>query len=634
MKYVVVILFLIFYTYIMVSNDIYKTSYEEGEYEGYFIVKNIDIGDKVTIESNEVIIYYYEDINDINIGDKIYVSGTIKKPSENTIFNLFNYKKYLKSRNIYYILEANEISVKEKNTNVFYKFKNYLIDKIESNPNESYLKAFILGDKSKINDNVLTSFNENGISHLLAISGMHVSLLTILLSKILKKDLFCNIFLIFYAFLAGFTPSVIRAATTFIFRKRLKQIDILIILISIFIIYNPFIIYDIGFLFSFTISIYLCFFGNVKNKNYFIKLFKISLLCNVVSLPILINNYFYINLTSVFMNMIFVPIVSLFIFPLVLITLFLPINITFILGSMENLSLFLNQFNLIYSMKSLNMFFIFLYYLIITISIYKYKLLIVILIFIHINYKQFDSSNYLTMIDVGQGDCFLFEINNKTVLIDTGGNMFSDYNMAENKIIPYLRSRGINKIDYLILSHGDYDHLGEALNLINGFKVNNVLLNSNEINRLEQEIIDSDVNYKLIDKTTIMIDKYKFSFINNSYEDENDSSLVFYTNIDSYSLLFTGDISSDIELKLIDEYDLTNIDILKVAHHGSLTSTDINFVNKLNPKYSLISVGKNNYGHPNIDVLNNLKNSKVYSTLENGSVLINLKTKEIVTCFN
>ncbi len=245
------------------------------------------------------------------------------------------------------------------------------------------------------------------------------------------------------------------------------------------------------------------------------------------------------------------------------------------------------------------------------------------------------------MIDVGQGDCFLLELNNTNILIDTGGVLnYSEgwaykesYNMALNKIIPYLKSRGINKLDYLILSHGDQDHLGEALNLINNFKVNKIILNSYNNNYKELEIINSKTDYINISEAELKVDNHTLKFINQAYNDENEDSLVLLINVNNKNLLFTGDIGEKAELNLLKNYNLPQIDYLKVAHHGSKTSSSLSFIEKINPQISLISVGENNrYGHPNQQVLDNLKNSVIYQTALDGSVLINLDNEKIITC--
>ena len=119
------------------------------------------------------------------------------------------------------------------------------------------------------------------------------------------------------------------------------------------------------------------------------------------------------------------------------------------------------------------------------------------------------------------------------------------------------------------------------------------------------------------------------------YDNENDNSSVIYTKLNNHKLLFMGDAGIEVEEDLIEKYNLQNIDVLKVGHHGSKTSSGKEFINEINPKYGVISVGKNNrYGHPNDSVLDNLENSKIYRTDIDGSILFKIKNNKlkIETC--
>ena len=185
-----------------------------------------------------------------------------------------------------------------------------------------------------------------------------------------------------------------------------------------------------------------------------------------------------------------------------------------------------------------------------------------------------------------------------------------------------------------ISPHGDFDHMGEAINLVENFKVEKVIFNCGEFNELEKELI------KALDKKKIPyyscveelnIDDNKLYFLNNGdYGNENDNSNVIYTELNNYKFLFMGDAEIDVEEDLIDKYNLQDIDVLKVGHHGSRTSSSEEFIDEVNPKYSIISVGKNNrYGHPNKEVLNNLENSKTYRTDQDGSIIFKIKNNKL-----
>ena len=187
--------------------------------------------------------------------------------------------------------------------------------------------------------------------------------------------------------------------------------------------------------------------------------------------------------------------------------------------------------------------------------------------------------------------------------------------------------------------HGDYDHMGESLNIVNNFKVGNVILNCGSLNELEQNLIT------ILDKKHIKYSKcinqldispIKLYFLNSGeYDNENDNSNVIYAKLNDYKFMFMGDAGVEKEKDILNKYNISVIDVLKIGHHGSKTSSSKEFITKIKPKYSIISVGKNNrYGHPNKEVLENLKDSKIYRTDQDGSIMFKIKNNKlkIKTC--
>ena len=185
----------------------------------------------------------------------------------------------------------------------------------------------------------------------------------------------------------------------------------------------------------------------------------------------------------------------------------------------------------------------------------------------------------------------------------------------------------------LMSPHGDNDHIGESINIVNNFRIGKVVLNCGPFNNLEKKLI------KVLDKNNIEytscinnidLGNNKMYFLNTRiYSNENDNSQVSYIKINNYKFMFMGDASSITEYNILNKYNIGQIDFLKVGHHGSDTSSSKNFINRIKPKYSLISVGKNNkYGHPKQVVLNTLKNTKIYRTDLDGSIEIRLNNNE------
>ena len=185
----------------------------------------------------------------------------------------------------------------------------------------------------------------------------------------------------------------------------------------------------------------------------------------------------------------------------------------------------------------------------------------------------------------------------------------------------------------LMSPHGDNDHIGESINIVNNFRIGKVVLNCGPFNNLEKKLI------KVLDKNNIEytscinnidLGNNKMYFLNTRiYNNENDNSQVSYIKINDYKFMLMGDASSITEYNILNKYNIGQIDFLKVGHHGSDTSSSKNFINRIKPKYSLISVGKNNkYGHPKQVVLNTLKNTKIYRTDLDGSIEIRLNNNE------
>lgn len=647
-----------------------------------FIGEILDVkikNEKITIKLNtdeKILINYYikknENYSNLKIGSIIKVEGKLDYPKKNTNFNLFNYKNYLLSEKIYFVLTANKITYIKDTDNIFFKAKNLLINYINNFKTKDYLYTFILGNTSLLEQDTKESFQNNGISHLFAVSGMHITLISTLLMYLLKKitknhdiSYIITIFiLLFYTFITNFSSSILRAFLLFLliyinkkFKFNLKTIEIIMLILLILLMYNPFYIYSIGFKFTFIISIILILFSKKINnfKNYFSKLLMTSLISFFVSLPIVINNFFEINLISPLLNLIFVPFISIIIFPFSLISLIFPFldNIFYIIVKfMENISIYINNtlsINII--IGKMNLIMIVIYYLLTLICLnkvlvkkYIYVLPIITLILIYSNINYFNKNLIVTMLDVGQGDSLMiaFPNNKSNILIDTGGIVNftkTNYEISTSTIIPYLKSIGIKKINYLVLTHGDFDHMGEAINFVNNFKVDKVILNCGSYNDLEKDLI------KVLDKKKIEyyscikelnIDNNKLYFLNTKeYDNENDNSNVIYTELYGYKFMFMGDAGVGKEKDILNKYNLSNIDVLKVGHHGSKTSSSKSFINETNPKYSIISVGKNNrYGHPNKEVLNNLENSKIYRTDQVGSIMFKIKNNKlkIETC--
>lgn len=467
------------YTKYYIKESIYT---DETNFTGIVYKKKIT-ENKTTfyIKSKEnLVINYYNDFEeDVSLGDKIYVEGILKVPNNNTIPDQFNYKKYLYNLDIHYTVTATKIEKISRNTNIIYYLKNKINKRIDSITKSSeYLKIFILGDTSSVDENIIESYRENGISHLFSISGMHISLFASIILYVLKRISYNNyynysiviLFLILYSLLVGSSASVMRSLIMYILfsinkvlNLKIKNIDIMCIVLIIILIINPYYLYDISFQYSYLISFSLVLYSykikRINNKIY--KSLYTSLISFLISFPICIYNFSQINFFSIILNIFLIPLVSIIIFPLSLISFLFP-QISYILNIfiniMENISLIISkyQFGIVHFPKP-NIILIIIYYIFIILFLYNKKYIFLFLIIFYQKIEIYINPNLeITILDVGQGDSTFikFPYNKGNILIDTGGIINSNYKIVENKTIPYLNSLGVNNLNYLIITHG------------------------------------------------------------------------------------------------------------------------------------------------------------------------------------
>ena len=656
---ILLIIHIIFVTYITK----YQSKYSNDNTITGIVKKITNKNNKLSllIQNDEQILveyYYQEELPNIEIGDKIKVFGNKKEIREVTIPNNFDYQKYLYNHKIYLVFNALDYKIIAKNNNIINKVKNYLNKRIANN---TYLSLFILGDKTNLDSDIYNNYQNIGVAHLLAISGLHLSIILLFLNKILffitkRIKLFIIVsFLLIYAYIINYPPSFLRVllfySLSFINQEyylNINRIQLLFLTAIILLFINPFYFFDIGFIFSFSTVFGIMISSKYLHYSYFKNLLLISLISFVFTFPIVVNLNYEINLITFLANLILVPLISFIIYPMTLISLIIPIidkllNILIIV--MESITSILSMITFTkIIIPKLTPLFIIIYYITIILLIYFNKtklfwilpLLVTIYTFISICRTNLS----IIFFEVGQGDSSIIITPhlNSITMIDTGGIVKSNYHPSNN-IMTYFKSIGISKINNLIITHGDYDHMGEARNIVNNFKVEKVIFNCGPYNDLEQELIKV-LNKKKIKYYSCIkelnIDKNKLYFLQTKeYDNENDNSNVIYTELNNYKFMFMGDASINTEKEILNKYNLPDIDVVKVGHHGSKTSSSNEFINEINPKYSIISVGKNNrYGHPNKEALNNLEKSRIYRTDEDGSIMFKIENNKlkIETC--
>ena len=649
-KYILLLILIIIIS-IFRTKDIDKSIYNINDNKFYGIVETYEYKDTYitfTIKDKEKLKcnYYLKNNEKINInyGDKLYLTGNLKKPKNNTIPNTFNYKKYLNNNNIYYILEVDKINKQISSKNLIYIIKNKIQNRLNKYDIKGYLNAFIIGNKNNIDNETYTNYSKNGIIHIFSISGMHISLMASIilniLNKLKKSDknvLFVIVFLIIFLILTNYQASITRSIIFYIIlnlsklkKLKLSSLDSLSIAISLILLFAPKFINNIGFLYSSTVSFSLLYFKDKFNKNYILNLLYVSFISFLVSLPITVSLNYQVNILSIFINIIFVPLVSFILYPLSLLTFIFPFLIqlfNLFINITEYISNFISNINIFnIPIPKLNMLTIALYYLLIYISLSKNKKVYIILLIYILALKYInvlDNNYYVYFLDVGQGDMVLIKKESTCIVIDTGPkNYNSNYNITDNHI-KFMHSIGINNIDLLVISHGDNDHIGNATYLLNNFKIKKIMINEGEINNLESKLPKD----KIIKKYNKKINFYKIN--HKLFDNENSNSIVNYLNAYNIKFLFMGDASIETELDIINKYSL-KVDVIKIGHHGSKTSSDKKFINTINPKYSIISVGKNNrYGHPNKEVLDNINKTKILRTDIDGTIEFIIKKNKL-----
>lgn len=534
--------------------------------------------------------------------------------------------------------------------------------------------ALTTGNSQYITPNELSLIRQLGISHLFAVSGTHVGILLSLLYLILKRlpmplavvKIIILCLLPIYLIFAGDAPSaqraVLMASIVLIFSKLLLLNGITILSLSYIALslYAPELHYHLGFQFSFTICFFLILSQKwLSKQNLYLVLWKTTLVSFYGTLSISYHHFNEIQWQSIITNIVFVPLYSFIIIPFAFLTIPMYLISPHIIENISILPNTLFQFQeaLLQMFQPLTKFhwvianygepgFLiitfcsFISMLLLNLKKYRYFLIFtVIAIFFSIVFKP-SFTDEMILIDVGQGDAILFKSRtHKTLLIDTGGQLphlkqRSNFNITERKLYPTLKSKGITQIDYLLITHDHADHMGELKELADKVTIKNIIINPHHFNRdLLHEVIDitkseQAILHSAFELKTLKLDEFQFQFLNatiKNSENPNEHSIITLANIYNNRILLMGDATVANEDLLRQKYNIPKINILKVGHHGSKTSTSENFLATIRPEIALISSGKNNmYRLPHPEILERLSKQDIatYNTAENQNLTI------------
>lgn len=663
---------------------------EEGSYNNKYRFKNE--------EDDDFLLYIPTDYI-INENTIITFTGELELPTKQRNKGGFDYSKYLYSQNIYgsiYISNTNTIEIVEEN-------KFHLISWIQDNifkilgqvlPKEELgiLIGMLIGDTALISEDIEESFQKSGITHLLAVSGSNVAYIILATKTVFQKLIgrnFANYVTIFmvilFVLISGASPSVVRAgimANILILSEILSRAPdtySTVATTAIFILlYNPFIICDIGFLLSFGGTLGILFLNQKITetmKNKFPKIsetsfgkivfesLSVTLAAQLFLLPVMWYFFNQISIVSILTNLLVGPftgiitILGLIVYFIGLISTSIAQVLSYSIYVLISFIIFISQLCSEIPYGTLQfptptILFILTYYLVLYLIFSKnnnkghLKFLVFILVIIQVFFKIFPSF-YLEihMIDVGQGDSMLIQTRHgKNILIDGGGSENSSYDVGEKVLVPYLLDNTNGIIDCMMISHFHEDHAEGCITVLKELKVKQIVIGTQPImTTLYKEVLKL-ANEKKIPIITLVagdcinIDEVKFKVLFPKKEieiqgDLNNNSMVIKMQYYETSLLLTGDIEDKTEKMILEEdniKDMLDIDILKVGHHGSQTSSIEDFINKVTPKIALIGVGVNNkFGHPHEIILERLErvNCRIFRTDESGEITLKINKK-------
>jgi len=575
----------------------------------------------------------------------------------------FNYLQYLKNKKIFLqgwnLKNINLIQRKNQIKNILIQFKLSMLNNINnlfSKNNAAFIKSILLGEKEYLSYQQENLLRTVGASHILAISGLHMGIIILCFSSILFKIFskrinalyLLSLFSLIYIILVGTSVSIVRAALLallFLFSSEFNRegdfLNIISVTLIINLILDPSALFTVSLQLSYLLVLALFYITPLLSQ-LLTPVLAVSFSAQLASIAVTayyFNEYAYLALITNLWLIPYITILLPFIFGLTILSLisysfFEPLafivetGLNFLFKGLELMTVFQER-PLVIAKPGL--FLIVIYYLLlfslpylfqkryIYIRARKYliwqKIIPIILIIIIISFFINPSSNKLEVnfIAVGQGDGILINFpNGEVMLVDTGppGN---DGRSIEYNIISFLNNQGIKNIDYLMLSHFDADHAGGMPHLFKRKKVKRVLIppfkKKTELhNTLEAEIKKKKISLNFLNsKMMFKIADCKIDILNpelnNLREDRNENSIVFLLTHQNNSFLFTGDLSKEGENKIIQKYKLADVDVLKAGHHGSKNSSGSEFLDQINPKIVIISVGRNNFGHPAAEVI-------------------------------
>ena len=591
----------------------------------------------------------------------------------------FNVRNYYKSLKVDFKIYEDWVEVTDVNNNLLYELGDKITAKLTKNfysiAKERYASVFcamLLGNKDDLDEHIGNLFSGSGIGHILAISGLHISVIGMGLYRFIKRMglgywlsmLISGAIILYYGMITGNGVSTIRALIMFWVATYSNVVGRTYDLVSaaslagiLMLMDCPLLIFNGGFWLSFMaiagvggINPVVVKVLNVKNK--LLRAFVSGISIQLATVPVIMYLYYEIPVYSILINLVVVPLVT-YVMVFALIGGIVGCFNEFLGRFCVSVAVYILKLYEVLCEKSLelpgavwlcgkpSLWQLIIYYLLLFLFLQlciirsQRRYFMGVLLCLVIIILRFNNSFETVFLDVGQGDGIYIRNGDWAMMVDCGSSDNSF--LYEYSLKPFLQSEGSGELGYVFVTHTDSDHCSgiKALLEENKFCIKNLVLPITE---------DVDENHnELLELAGLRGTKIVYIHAGMSLEmyglkieclhpereyvpdDKNGNSIVLLISYKDFSMLLTGDISEKEEVVI---ENFPEVDILKVAHHGSKYSTSEDFLYRLKPKYGIISCGKDNsYGHPNVEVLERLKEFKcnILTTTENGAVIVEYK---------
>ena len=634
------------------------------------------------------VLVYENQQTTLKIGYKVKAAGSYAPLEEASNPGQFDQKAYYEARGIGMVLKKAKLTVIEAKENIFfqklYELRSFWaqnLEKITGKEEAALLKAMLLGEKSSLKKEQKELYQSGGISHILAISGLHISLVGMLLYRFLRKKkrsypfsaLVSGSCMVVYGFLTGFGVSAKRAVFMFLvylgaelLGETYDVVSALALSGLLILAEQPLQLFQCGFQLSFlSVGAVALGYPAFQKRLGWKKKAAMSLLSGLsvtlFTLPCTLYWFYEWMPYAVFLNLIVIPLVPVVFLSGAAGMLTGGVSVAagmFLAGASAGVLRFfqtlLERTEVLPGSRAVigqpELWQIALYYVLVGAAVWggrcrarkknqhRIEVRIFFIIFaLCILCLPFHRPVEVTFLDVGQGDAvFLRTEAGTTCLIDGGSTTVSD--VGTYRLLPFLKSRGVSSLDYLFLSHMDADHINGAEELLKdqfrGIPIRHLCLSAlpgdETRERLEKEARLFGTELCYISRGTVFREKGAeirclSPVKDQKKEDENENSEVLMVEISGLRILFTGDLGEEGEQELLEAGTDLRAAVLKVGHHGSRFSTGEDFLEAVSPGFAVISCAEDNrYGHPAPETVERLERAgcRIFYTMKSGAVTL------------